>query len=87
MAPFLYIQPGLLIDTARIVAVMPSRSEPIKRFIRVTSAGRVLNVQLGYSRRSVILLESGQLLYTSLPVEQLRELLGAVMEVLDAEPD
>jgi regulator of extracellular matrix RemA (YlzA/DUF370 family) len=87
MAPFLYIQPGLLLDTARIVAVMPSRSEPVKRFIRVTSPGRVLNLQHGYSRRSVILLENGQLVYSSLRVEQLRDVLATLMEVIDVQPD
>jgi len=87
MTPFIFIKPGMLIDVGRIVAVMPARSEPIKRFIRVTNAGRVLNMQHGYPRRTVILLESGQLVYSSLTVDQLRDALLQKAEVVDVEPD
>jgi regulator of extracellular matrix RemA (YlzA/DUF370 family) len=58
----------------RIVAVAPATSTPIKRFLKLQSADKLLLLTGGKRRQSIIVLDSGHVLITSLGFQQLLNL-------------
>lgn len=59
------------VDMDRVAAVAPFRSKPIKRLLDTAEAGQVMNLTYGYPRHSVILLDNGYLIITSLTLDEL----------------
>lgn len=59
------------VDVERVAAVAPFRSKPIKRLLAAAEAGQVMNLTYGYPRHSVILLDNGYLIITSLTLDEL----------------
>lgn len=55
----------------RIVAVAPANSAPIKRFLKLQPADKLLILTGGRRRRSVIVLDSGHVVVTSIRFQQL----------------
>jgi regulator of extracellular matrix RemA (YlzA/DUF370 family) len=70
MARMMVIGRGGAIDIDRVIALMPARSAPVKRLLAQVPQ-QVINMTYGYPRRSVILLDNGYFVLTSLTVAQL----------------
>lgn len=66
---------GGSINSSHIVAIGSARSAPIKRLLAATNPERLLHTNYGYPRESVILLDNGFIVVTSIPVNELTALL------------
>jgi regulator of extracellular matrix RemA (YlzA/DUF370 family) len=62
---------GGVIDTDRIIAIAQARSAPVKRLVAALQPEQVIYLTYGEPRETVILLENGFLVVTSLPMEAL----------------
>jgi regulator of extracellular matrix RemA (YlzA/DUF370 family) len=75
MEPFLTMGRGGIIDTRRIILVASARSTPIKRLLQTTRPEQVINLTYGYPRESVVVMEGGFLIISSLTVDQFSSIL------------
>lgn len=66
-----------LIDANRIVAIGTATSAPFRRLVQATPASHVLILTGGRKRQTVVVLDSGHVVITSLRVEQIVDLLNS----------
>jgi regulator of extracellular matrix RemA (YlzA/DUF370 family) len=62
---------GGAIAASRVVAVAQANSAPVKRLLQAAGPARVLNLTYGDPRETVLILDSGHLAITSIPMNAL----------------
>lgn len=73
---------GGAVDMDRVIAIAPFKSKPIKRLLDAAGSGKVVNMTYGYPCHTVILLDGGYLVVTSLTMNELMRVLPAGGEEL-----
>jgi len=74
---------GGSINPARVVLVASLRSAPIKRLVKETEPGRLINLTYGYPQRSVIVFENGFVAITKYEADELAKAIWRGKEVED----
>lgn len=72
---WLFLEGYGVIAIERIVAVGPAEAAPIRRLLDVTPASHIIVLTAGHRRQSVVVLDSGHIVLTALPVTRLQQLL------------
>lgn len=62
---------GGSINCDRVILVASMSSAPIKRFVKDTEPGKLVNLTYGFPQRSIIVFDNGTVAITSCPVNKL----------------
>ena len=77
MNKFIDIGYGNLISASRIITVSPPEPSPIRRLIQDgKNSGNVIDASAGHKTRSVIVTDSNHIVLSSLPAEELLQILN-----------
>jgi regulator of extracellular matrix RemA (YlzA/DUF370 family) len=61
------------VDTDQITAIASFKSKPVKRLLRAADPAKVLYLNYGYPRQTVLLLHNGYLVVTHLSAQELTD--------------
>lgn len=86
MHAFIPLGRGGILASERILAVASVRSAPVKRLLAHIAPERIVNLSYGYPRETVVLMEGGMFIITSLTVEQLTDILTSENKEVNNEP-
>ena len=78
---------GSLVSAGRLVAVVSPDSAPIKRMTQeARERGVLIDASFGRRTRSVLVMDSGHVVWSSLPTEQISTQLGEGPEIEEETP-
>lgn len=69
------------INPARVILVASMKSAPVKRFVKHTDPGKVINMTYGYPQRSIVVMDTGTVIITCYDVYELTHAIRQGKEV------
>lgn len=85
MAKILLLGHGGSINMSRVIAIAPAKSDPVRRLVKETEPGKVLNLTYGYPRRSIIILDNGYVVLSSRTPDELARAVGLCEDLEDED--